>query len=253
MIFLLGSLCLCPDQTRKCSADMTARFQHGCRGSANFPARAGAVILITAVALGGCSINLGSLLPGSEPKETPASPSVPPSSPSPSPAGDRAAAGDENAADAIARGQSLARSGKTEEALAAFDRALDLDPYNAQAFYHRGLLYQTERQHPQAVADFTSANGLMPQWVDPLVGRAVSYLAMEKVREAASDLDEAVQADPQNGQAWVTRGLAYERLGDKAKAAGSFARALAIRPKDEAARVGFARVGGKSDQTYNPF
>lgn len=236
---------------------MAKRVHHACRGSAHFPTHATAVILITALTLGGCSINLGSLLPGSEPKETPASPPVPPPSLTPSPTtspatGDRVA-GDENAADALARGQSLARSGKIEDALAAFDRALDLDPYNAQAFYQRGLLYQTERQHQLAVADFTSANGLMPQWVDPLVGRAVSYLATDKVREAASDLDEAVQADPQNGQAWVARGVAYERLGDKTKAAGSFARALAIRPKDEAARVGFARVGGRSDQTYNPF
>ena len=229
---------------------MAKRFHHAYRGSAHFPARTGAVILITALTLGGCSINLGSLLPSSEPKETSASPFEPPPSPA---TGDRAAAGDENAAAAIARGQSLARSGKIEEAVAAFDRALDLDPYNAQAFYQRGVLYQTERQHQLAVADFTSANGLMPQWVDPLVTRAVSYLAMDKVREAASDLDEAVQADPQHGQAWVTRGLAYERLGEKTKAAGSFARALAIRPKDEAARDGFARVGGRPDQTYDPF
>jgi Flp pilus assembly protein TadD len=53
-----------------------------------------------------------------------------------------------------------------------------------------------------------------------------------------------VQAAPMNGQIWVTRGLAYERLGDKAKAAASYTRAIDIRPKDEAARSGIARVGG---------
>ena len=41
-----------------------------------------------------------------------------------------------------------------------------------------------------------------------------------------------------------TRGLAYERLGDRDKAKASYARALAIRPKDEAARSGLARLGG---------
>jgi Flp pilus assembly protein TadD len=40
------------------------------------------------------------------------------------------------------------------------------------------------------------------------------------------------------------RGLAYEKLGDKAKAAASYNRALAIRPRDDAARSGRARVGG---------
>jgi Tfp pilus assembly protein PilF len=79
-----------------------------------------------------------------------------------------------------------------------------------------------------------------------LLGRAISYLAMDKAREAAADLDEAAQADPRNVQIWTTRGLAYERLGDNAKAADSYSRALGIRPKDEAARSGLARVGGKA-------
>ena len=57
------------------------------------------------------------------------------------------------------RGQVLAKSGKTEEALAEFDRALALDPYNVQALYGRALIYQGEKQHQQAIADFTAANG----------------------------------------------------------------------------------------------
>ncbi len=85
------------------------------------------------------------------------------------------------------------------------------------------------------------------------MGRAISYLALDKIKEAAADLDEAVQADPNNAQIWMARGLAYERLGDQTKAAGSYGRAVGIRPKDEAARSGFARVGGKPGQTYQPF
>ena len=80
--------------------------------------------------------------------------------------------------------------------------------------------------------------------MEPLLGRALSYLALGKAKEAAADLDEAVQDDPQSAQAWMTRGLAYERLGDKAKAAASYSRAIAIRPRDEAARSGLARLGG---------
>jgi len=86
-----------------------------------------------------------------------------------------------------------------------------------------------------------------------LLARAVSYLALDKIKEAAADLEEAAQADPQNAQIWTTRGLAYERLGDKAKAAGSYSRAINLRPKDEAARNGFARVGGKPGQNYDAF
>jgi tetratricopeptide (TPR) repeat protein len=185
--------------------------------------------LLIAVALCGCSINLGSLLPDSDS-------SAPKTAPS--------AANVSEAQIATTNAQALARSGKTEEAIAEFDRAIALDPHNAQALYHRGLLYQAEKQHQPAIDDFTAANGLTPQQAEPLLGRAVSYLALDKIREAAADLDEAVQADSQNGQIWTTRGIAYERLGDKTKAAASYRSAIAIRPRDEAARSGLARVGG---------
>ena len=54
-------------------------------------------------------------------------------------------------------------------------------------------------------------------------------------------------------QAWVSRGLAYERLGDKEKAAGSYARAMNIDTTSKVAREGFDRVGGKVGQAYQTF
>jgi len=193
--------------------------------------RASAPIALLAIALCGCSFDLGSWSSAPE-KEAP-----------PKAAATAAtAAGDAHGH--LTRAQALAKSGKTEDALAEFDKAITIDPHHAEALYNRGLLHQRERQHQLAVDDFTSANGLTPQRAEPLLARAISYLAMDKPKEAAADLDEAVQADPQSAQSWTTRGLAYERLGDKDKAKASYGRALAIRPKDEAARSGLARVGG---------
>jgi tetratricopeptide (TPR) repeat protein len=207
----------------------------------NFPgpargANASLALLAIALALplGGCSFDLGSW--GSD-KERPQPAAT-------KPAETTSAQNVSEAQGFAARGQTLARSGKGDEALAEFERALALDPYNVQALYDRGLIHQGERRHEQAVADFTAASGLSPQRVDPLLARANSYLALDKPREAASDLDEAVQADPGSAQAWTARGVTYERLGDKAKASASYGRALALRPKDEAVRSGLARTGG---------
>jgi len=179
--------------------------------------------------LGGCSINLGSL---SSEADSPAPKAVPD------------VVNIREAQSATAHGQALAHAGNTEDALAEFDRAITLDPHNSDALYHRGLIYQGQKQHELAIDDFTAANGLTPQRAEPLLGRAISYLALDKTNEAAADLDEAAQSDPQNIQIWMSRGLAYERLGDKAKAALSYGRAVSLRPKDEAARTAFARVGG---------
>jgi Tfp pilus assembly protein PilF len=81
----------------------------------------------------------------------------------------------------------------------------------------------------------------------------LSYLAVGDNKSAASNLDEAVQADPTSAKAWASRGLAYERLGQKEKAAGSYAKALNINDKYPPAQTGFARVGGRAGQTYQTF
>ncbi|HEY0851753.1 MAG TPA: tetratricopeptide repeat protein [Bradyrhizobium sp.] len=193
-------------------------------------------VVLVGLTLCGCSFDVGSFSLGPDKEAAPKSSATP-----------TAEISAENVKDAqgyASQGQVLARSGKADEALAQFEKALALDPYNVQALTGRGLIHQGEKRHAEAVEDFTAVHGLVPQRADPLVARATSYLALDKIKEAASDLDEAVQSEPNNGPAWSTRGLAYERLGDKKQAAACYNRALAIRPRDDAARTGLARVGG---------
>lgn len=194
-------------------------------------------LAVMGIALCGCSFDLGSLLPEKDkPQEAPRAPA---------PAESAVSAGNVTEAQAhTAKAQSLAKSGETAAALDEFNRAVGLDPYNAQALYGRALIYQGNNQHEFAIADFSAASGLNPQKAEPLLGRANSYLALGKIKEAATDLDEASEADPHNAQVWTTRGQVYERLGDRAKAAASYTRAVALRPRDDAARSGLARVGG---------
>ena len=200
-------------------------------GVRRYGARTSAPIVLLAIGLCGCSFDLGSWSSAPEKEASPKQQQT-------------AQAGAGDAHGHATRAQALAKSGKAEEALAEFDKAITIDPHHAEALYNRGLLYQRERQHQQAVDDFSAANGLTPQRAEPLLARAISYLAMDKTKEAAADLDEAVQADAQNALAWATRGQAYERLGDKETAKASYGRALTIRPRDEAARSGLTRVGG---------
>jgi Flp pilus assembly protein TadD len=191
-------------------------------------------VVLVGLTLCGCSFDLGSS--SLSDKETP-KPSATPT----------AEISKENVKDAqgfAAQGQALVRSGNTDEALAQFEKALALDPYSVPALNGRGLIHQGEKRHAEAIEDFTAVHGLVPQRADPLLARAISYLALDKAKEAATDLDEAVQSEPNNGHAWSLRGLAYERLGDKKQASTSYNRAIAIRPRDDAARTGLARVGG---------
>lgn len=202
-------------------------------------ARGFAVLALVAAGLcgGGCSFNLSSLTP-----DDPSKPGAPTMA---APAASGSRINPQESLVQLARAQVLAQAGNTDEALKAYNAALAFDPHNAQAFYQRGVLYQSDKQYDFAIADYTSASGLTPQQADPLLGRAQCYLAQGKYQEAAADLDEASQAAPGNAQVWMARGATYEKLGDKTKAADSFGRAVLLRPKDEAARNGVVRNGGK--------
>jgi len=193
------------------------------------------IAIMCALPLCGCSFDLGSW--GSD-KEKPQQEAET------KPADNISARSVSDAQGYAAHGQVLAKSGNNEAALAEFERALALDPYNVRALYGRGLIRQAEKEHQQAIEDFTAANGLSPQKAEPLLARANSYFALDKAKEAVADLDEAVQADANSALAWSSRGAAYERLGDKANASASYSRALALRPRDESARSGLARTGG---------
>src|SRR5260370_3260642 len=97
--------------------------------------RAAAPLVLLAIAvafpLGGCSFDLGSWGPDSEKPKPVAQ----------KPTDDISARSVSDAQGYTTHGQVLAKSGKPEEALAEFDRALALHPYNAQALYCRGLLH----------------------------------------------------------------------------------------------------------------
>ena len=165
----------------------------------------------------------------------------------------RALAIDPNYASAfLGRGVVHRQRGQLVNALNDFNKTIAIRPDNAQAYYNRGLLYQNQRQHQFAIDDFSTAITLNPM-PEALIARALSYLAVNNIQSAATDLDEAVQANPANLQGWVARGLAYERLNNRERAAGSYARALVLQRDHAAAKAGFARVGGVYGKQYQTF
>src|SRR5665213_2353764 len=148
------------------------------------------------------------------------------------------------------RGLIYRKTGKLDLALADYNKAFAILPVNSESYFYLFVLYQCQKQHHYAIDDFTTAIGLTQNQAEPYIARGLSSMAVNDLKAAAAALDDAVSAEPQNLQAWTTRAFAYEKLGDKEKAAGSYARALNIKQDHEPAKQGFARVGGKMGQTY---
>ncbi len=128
--------------------------------------------------------------------------------------GDTAAAdAPKTAADYAADGQQASRDNKPDEALAAFNKALRLDPANVAALEGRGWIFLTRNNTAAAAADYELAVKTDPgQWI------AFNGLAM--VRRAQNRSDDAIEAFgkalaiyPNDTYALINRGMTYLMMG----------------------------------------
>jgi tetratricopeptide (TPR) repeat protein len=136
-----------------------------------------------------------------------------------------------------ALGRALAGQGRPAEAIASYGRALELDP--AQPGLHRDLgnaLFET--------GDYARARDELSAAVaeDPDDGLAelqlgLATLAEGDARAAARHFDRAAEVDPELAVlALYNAGVAYERAGDRGRAAARAQQVLQLDPHPEAAR-----------------
>ncbi|MBI3247086.1 MAG: tetratricopeptide repeat protein [Deltaproteobacteria bacterium] len=71
-----------------------------------------------------------------------------------------------NAVPLMLQGDALARVGKYDEALPLLDKAVNLDPQSSLAYNTRGVVRALANKRQEAMADFTEATRLSPQFAD---------------------------------------------------------------------------------------
>jgi tetratricopeptide (TPR) repeat protein len=71
------------------------------------------------------------------------------------------------------------------------DKAIDLDPKFAMAYYNRGILYCTRKDFDAGLADFTKAIQLNPDFAEAYFNRGLTYIFMKKETEGIADLSKA--------------------------------------------------------------
>lgn len=77
------------------------------------------------------------------------------------------------------------------EALQWFERAITLHPYNAEAYYHRGIIQREKGLYKAALTSFNEAQKLAPERGDILLERALVNEQLGKPNEAERDRKHA--------------------------------------------------------------
>lgn len=120
--------------------------------------------------------------------------------------------------------------GQFDQALDAFNKALELDPKSALAYTSRGLVRYKLGELDGALADHNTAVELDPQLSEAYTNRGGVRLALGDPNGAIADHTKSIELDPKSAQAYSNRGLVKLTQGDTEGAIADFDRALKLDP-----------------------
>ena len=116
------------------------------------------------------------------------------------------------------RGYCYILAGDFEKATADYTKAIDLDPFYADAYYNRAMVYDMHKSdHTNAICDFTKAIQLKPRFGEAYLGRGAAYAKDGKSDAAINDYNKAIEIDPENGNIYYNRAVTYYAKGEYQK------------------------------------
>ena len=121
-----------------------------------------------------------------------------------------------NAANWSEIGRQAIDAKRWNEALNAYNKAIELNPNDASAYNNRGLAYDNLDKNDLAIADYEKAIELNPKYRDAFNNIGNSYGRRGYYKQAILYYDRAIELNQNDADAYYNRGNAYSRLGDSA-------------------------------------
>ena len=143
---------------------------------------------------------------------------------------------------------SLGRSRAFAEALALFDRVIELRPDDPQARVNRGITLARMERFEEALADFDHAVDVYPDSPEALMNRAIAFSHMDRFDEALADFDRAIELRPGSYQAHMNRGITLARMDRFDEALADYGRAIELRPLSPEAYMNRAQTLARIDR-----
>ncbi|MFN3329679.1 MAG: tetratricopeptide repeat protein [Pyrinomonadaceae bacterium] len=128
------------------------------------------------------------------------------------------------------------------KALSFFERAIEVDPNYAEAWYQAGFCYGVLGKHQEALKASKKAASLRPDWIEPWLNIGTSNFALGQYKDATEAYKQATKLDPSNPDAYYALGLALNKLNRSEEEILAYKRAIAQKPDHTKAleRLGLA-------------
>jgi predicted Zn-dependent protease len=112
------------------------------------------------------------------------------------------------------------------------NKAVVSNPENEGTFINRGNYYASAHRWAEALADYAQALNLNPGSVVAGVESARVHLELGRADIAIEELDAALDANPQDPEAYTLLSSAYEKTGLKTEAAAALDEASRLKDSD---------------------
>ncbi len=123
-----------------------------------------------------------------------------------------------------------------QDALHAFNQALQLDAENAQAYYWKGLALSHLDDLGRALAAFDASIRYDPRYPTVYNARGNVLYRLGRYRDALAAYSTAIRLNPHYAQSYHNKGLAFHHLGMPEKALRMFQRARQLDGKHKETR-----------------
>jgi tetratricopeptide (TPR) repeat protein len=144
----------------------------------------------------------------------------------------------EESAAANNRGVDLFNAGRYKQAIKYFDKAVELNSRNVEAYSNRGAAYDSLKEHQKAIDDYSRAIRYNPGLTAAYGNRAAAYHDLGQFDKAIKDYDRILRSSPRSAHTYTRRADAYQKLGQLETALKDYEKALSISRRERDAEKG---------------
>jgi tetratricopeptide (TPR) repeat protein len=130
------------------------------------------------------------------------------------------------------RGNAYDDKGQYDLAIADYDKAIAINPNDADAFNDRGATHSAMRKYDLAIKDYDQALRLKPDSAIALNNRCFAKALAGQPEQGLADCNESLRLRPANASTLASRGFAYLKLHRYQAAIADYDAALKISPGD---------------------